>query len=88
MIKTSITVSNKAGLHARAAAKLVETVSRYTSSIKLGTIENMVDGKSILAIMLLAAPLGTNLDLIIDGADEQEALEAILLLVENRFGED
>jgi phosphocarrier protein HPr len=88
MIKTSITVNNKAGLHARAAARFVETASKFSSSIELGTDENMVDGKSILAIMLLAAPLGTELDLIIDGDDEAEASKAILLLVENRFEED
>lgn len=88
MIKTSITVSNKAGLHARAAAKMVETATKFSSSVELGSSEKMVDGKSILAIMLLAAPLGTNLDLVIDGKDEKEALEAILILVENRFGEE
>lgn len=88
MIKTSFTVSNKAGLHARAAAKLVETVTKFSCSIELGNVEKMVDGKSILAIMLLAAPLGTNLDLILNGDDEDEALAAILILVENRFGEE
>jgi phosphotransferase system HPr (HPr) family protein len=88
MISTSITVPNKAGLHARAAAKLVSTASKFRSSIQVGTAEKMVDAKSILSLMLLAAPIGSILQLVLDGADEQAALEAITQLIEQRFGEE
>lgn len=88
MINTKILISNRAGLHARAAAKLVEIAGSYASSIEIGTAEKRVDGKSILSIMLLAAGPGSELDLVIDGADEQEALKAIQELIDNRFGEE
>lgn len=88
MISTRITVNNRAGLHARAAAKLVEIACRYGCRVELGTPEKMVDGKSILSIMLLAASQGTELDLLLEGEDEQDALKAILELVDNRFGEE
>lgn len=88
MINTKITISNRAGLHARAAAKLVEIAGSYASTIEIGTAEKRVDGKSILSIMLLAAGPGSELELIIDGDDEQEALKAIQDLIDNRFGED
>ena len=88
MISTVITVPNKAGLHARAAAKLVATASAFQSRIELANEEKRVDGKSILALMLLAAPQGSELTLTLDGADEQDALDAILILLAERFGED
>jgi phosphocarrier protein HPr len=88
MISTTITVPNKAGLHARAAAKLVSTASKFKSSIQVGTVDKMVDAKSILSLMLLAAPIGSILQLVLDGTDEQTALEAITQLIEQRFGEE
>ena len=88
MISTVFTVPNKAGLHARAAARLVATASGFQSSIELANEEKRVDGKSILSLMLLAAPQGSELTLILDGEDEQAALQAILALIEERFGED
>ncbi len=88
MIEDKITINNKAGLHARAAAKLVETISNYDCLIEIGTHEKMVDGKSILSIMLLAASPGTVLDVKVDGNDELEALSAITALVANNFDED
>ncbi len=88
MINTVITVPNKAGLHARAAAKLVATASAFRSRIELGNEEKSVDGKSILSLMLLAAPQGSELKLMLDGEDEQDALQAILTLIEQRFGEE
>ena len=88
MISTTITVPNKAGLHARAAAKLVATAAAFQSRIQLGTPDRMVDAKSILSLMLLAAPLGSVLNLVLDGADEQAALQAIQTLLEQRFGEE
>jgi phosphotransferase system HPr (HPr) family protein len=88
MISTTITVPNKAGLHARAAAKLVATAAAFQSRIQLGTGDRMVDAKSILSLMLLAAPLGSELNLVLDGADEQAALQAIQSLLAQRFGEE
>ncbi len=88
MINTTITVPNKAGLHARAAAKLVATASAFRSRIELSNGDRNVDGKSILSLMLLAAPLGSELMLTLDGEDENAALQAILTLIADRFGED
>ena len=88
MISTTITVPNRAGLHARAAAKLVAIAAPFQSRIELSNGEKKVDGKSILSLMLLAAPQGSELQLHLDGEDEQDALRAILALLEARFGED
>ncbi len=88
MIEDKITISNKAGLHARAAAKLVEVVNKFESQFEIGSDEKMVDGKSILSIMLLAASPGTVLDIKLNGSDELEAFTAINDLVENKFGEE
>tara|TARA_R110000772_G_scaffold15324_6_gene44649 strand:+ start:1614 stop:1880 length:267 start_codon:yes stop_codon:yes gene_type:complete len=88
MIEDKITINNKAGLHARAAAKLVEVVNQFECMFEIGTEEKMVDGKSILSIMLLAASPGTVLDLKLDGNDEVEAHSAIHALVTNNFDEE
>lgn len=86
MIRERITIINKAGLHARAASKLAAVCSRFSCDVRIGD-ERMVDGKSILSLMMLAATKGTELDVIVDGEDEQEAVEAIIQLVNNRFDE-
>jgi phosphocarrier protein HPr len=88
MISTTVTVPNRAGLHARAAAKFVATAAPFQSRIELSNGEKTVDGKSILSLMLLAAPQGSELKLQLDGEDEQDALRAILALLEARFGEE
>ncbi len=80
-------IVNKAGLHARAASKLVGVTSRFASEIRVGH-EKMVDGKSILALMMLAAVKGTMLRVEVDGPDEEEALPAIVRLIEDGFGEN
>ena len=87
MIQTQVTIINKLGLHARAAAKFVGCASGFSSSIMAGKAGNLVDGKSIMSVMMLAAGKGTVLDLKIDGSDEAAALEAITTLIENRFDE-
>ena len=87
MVQREITIINKLGLHARAAAKFVSCASAFSSNIRVGQEGNLVDGKSIMSIMMLAAAKGTVLDLEVDGADEQEALAAITALVENKFDE-
>ncbi len=87
MLRQQITIINKLGLHARAAAKFVSCASAFASDIQVGNDGKMVDGKSIMSIMMLAAAKGTVLDLEISGQDEEEALEAITRLVENKFDE-
>ncbi len=87
MLRQNITIINKLGLHARAAAKFVSCATSFSSSIQVGQDGKMVDGKSIMSIMMLAAGKGTELTLEIDGADEDEALAAITQLIENRFDE-
>ena len=88
MLRQEITIINKLGLHARAAAKFVSCASAFSSKIMVGQDGNLVDGKSIMSIMMLAAGKGTVLDLEVDGSDEQEALDALVTLIENRFDED
>lgn len=88
MIQTTLTIVNKLGLHARAAAKFVGCAAAFSSSIKTGKDGNLVDGKSIMSIMMLAAGKGTVLELHIEGDDEQAALEALTTLIANRFDED
>ncbi len=87
MIRTQLTIINKLGLHARAAAKFVGCTSAFSSSIRAGVDGNLVDAKSIMSVMMLAAGKGTVLDVEIDGGDEQEALAALTQLIENRFDE-
>lgn len=87
MLRQQITIINKLGLHARAAAKFVSCASAFSSSIQVGHEGKMVDGKSIMSIMMLAAAKGTVLDLEVDGRDEEEAVAAITELVENKFDE-
>ncbi|HBU68863.1 MAG TPA: phosphocarrier protein HPr [Elusimicrobia bacterium] len=82
-----ITIKNKLGLHARPAAMFVQTAARFKSKIKIIKDEQEVDGKSIMGIMTLAASFGTEIKLIVDGADEAAAVEAISLLFESGFGE-
>lgn len=86
MIESTITICNKAGLHARAAARMVSVSTAFNSTIKVGQ-DKLVDGKSILSLMMLAASKGTVLNLIIEGEDEKAALDAITTLVNNRFDE-
>ncbi len=86
MIKSTLTICNKAGLHARAAARMVSVSSTFSSRILVGQ-DKLVDGKSILSLMMLAASKGTILNIHIDGPDEVDALDAITNLVNNRFDE-
>jgi len=85
-----ITISNKLGLHARAAAKFVSLAGRFSCQIRLGRNEDpakCVDGKSIMSVMLLAAGKGTRLWLHCDGQDQEKAQEALTALVDNLFDE-
>ena len=87
MIETKITIINKLGLHARAAAKFVSTAAAFGCDIKAGTNGQLVDGKSIMSVMMLAASKGTELSLQFDGNDEQKAMSALTELINNRFDE-
>ena len=87
MIQTKITIINKYGLHARAAAKFVSTASAFSSEINMGKDGELVNAKSIMSVMMLAASKGTELDIHIEGNDEQDALAAITKLVDNFFDE-
>ncbi|MDY7561867.1 HPr family phosphocarrier protein [Pseudomonas sp. 10B1] len=83
-----ITIINKLGLHARAAAKFVGVAGRFPCQIRVGrTAESMVDGKSIMAVMMLAAGKGTDIHLHTEGDDEQAALDGLIELINNRFDE-
>jgi phosphocarrier protein HPr len=87
MLQQEITVINKLGLHARAAAKFVSCTSAFSSKILVGQEGGLVDGKSIMSIMMLAAAKGTVLQIQVEGSDEQAALTALIELIENRFDE-
>lgn len=87
MQQSKIKIINKLGLHARAAAKFVTLASQYQSDVFLEHNEKRVNGKSIMGVMMLAASNGTILTLIVDGLDEQQASDAIMELVDNRFDE-
>ena len=88
MIRRNLTIINKLGLHARAATKFVQLASKFISSVELARDEQKINGKSIMGVMMLAAARGTEITLIIDGEDEDEAVSQLEALVENRFGED
>lgn len=87
MLKETVTISNKAGLHARAASKLVELASSFGSTIEIGH-DKMVDGKSILSLMMLAATQGTVINVEIKGNDEEQAMLSIIALINDGFGEE
>lgn len=88
MLTQPITIVNKLGLHARAAAKLVSKASEFESDIYIQCNGQKVNAKSIMGIMMLAAGLGTRLELIADGRDEQQAITALSTLFSDRFGEE
>ncbi len=88
MLNREIEIINKLGLHARAAAKLVGCASGFQSDVHLLRDNQRVNGKSIMGVMMLAANQGTMLQVEIDGHDETEAMQAIVALIEDRFGEE
>ena len=80
-------VINRLGLHARASAKLVKSAGRYTSSIRIGTDSETVDGKSIMGLMMLAATQGTTMTITVEGEDAESAMHDIVRLFATRFDE-
>ncbi len=83
-----ITITNRLGLHARAAAKLVNVASGYGAEVMLEKNGQRVNGKSIMGVMMLAASQGSVLQLVVDGEAEEEAMQALVDLIDNKFGED
>jgi phosphocarrier protein HPr len=88
MQSRSVTVTNKLGLHARAAARFVHLASRFQSHVKVSRGSQTMDGKSIMGILLLAAASGTVLRVSADGTDEHAAIDTLCAFIETGFGED
>ena len=87
MQEREITIINKLGLHARAAAKLVSTASAFGSEVVIRKDGQEVNGKSIMGVMMLAASKGTTVQVQTSGNDEKAAMDALLALINDRFGE-
>ncbi len=87
MIKTTTTISNKLGLHARASAKLTKLAGSFPCEVWISKGERRVNAKSIMGVMMLAAGIGSEVDLETNGAQEQEAMDALLALMADKFGE-
>ncbi len=88
MNEKSVLIVNRAGLHARSSAKLVDLATGFSCDIEVGLGEKFVDGKSILALMMLAATQGSELTVRADGDDAVEALDSICALISEGFGEE
>ena len=87
MIQTTITISNKLGLHARASAKLTKLAGSFPCEVWISRGERRVNAKSIMGVMMLAAGLGSQVGLETSGASEQEAMDALVALINDKFGE-
>ena len=87
MIQSTITISNKLGLHARASAKLTKLAGSFPCEIWMAKGERRINAKSIMGVMMLAAGLGSEVEIETSGADEQQAMDAIVALIHDKFGE-
>ena len=87
MIKTSINISNKLGLHARASAKLTKLAGSFPCEVWLAKGERRVNAKSIMGVMMLAAGIGTTIEVETNGDREQDAMDALIALINDKFGE-
>jgi phosphocarrier protein len=88
MIEKTVSIKNKLGLHARAAAKLVNLANRFESTVHIEKDGNEIDGKSILGILTLAATQGSTIRLKVEGRDEDMAMDALTGLIDDRFQEE
>jgi len=88
MTSQEVIVVNQLGMHARAAAKFVHLATRYEARVKVSRDQREMDGKSIMGILLLAAARGSTITISADGADEKDAVAALVALVQTGFGED
>jgi phosphocarrier protein len=87
MIKTSISISNKLGLHARASAKLTKLAGSFQSDVFMSRNGRRVNAKSIMGVMMLAAGLGSEVEIETSGSDEQAAMDGLVALINDKFGE-
>ena len=87
MIKTRTTISNKLGLHARASAKFTKLAGSFASEVWMSKGERRVNAKSIMGVMMLAAGIGSSVEIETNGADEEAAMKALLAIVADKFGE-
>jgi phosphocarrier protein HPr len=87
MIKTSINISNKLGLHARASAKLTKLAGSFPCEVWIAKGSRRMNAKSIMGVMMLAAGIGSTVEIDTDGEREQEAMDALLALINDKFGE-
>ncbi|MET0541418.1 MAG: HPr family phosphocarrier protein [Variovorax sp.] len=87
MIKKSVTISNKLGLHARASAKLTKLAGSYPCEVFLSRGDRRVNAKSIMGVMMLAAGIGVTVEVETNGAQEEEAMDALVTLMNDKFGE-
>jgi phosphocarrier protein len=87
MIQSSVTISNKLGLHARASAKLTKTAGGFSCDVWMSRGDRRVNAKSIMGVMMLAAGMGTEVLVETNGADEDQAMQALLALINDKFGE-
>ena len=88
MKTAAVQIVNKLGMHARASAKFVTLAAQFKSDVTLGRNGQNANGKSIMGIMMLAAGKGSQVDLTVNGDDEEQAMQALIGLIDNRFGED
>ena len=87
MIKSNVTISNRIGLHARASAKLTKLAGGFRCDVFMSRNGRRVNAKSIMGVMMLAAAMGTEVELETEGADEQAAMDALIALINDKFGE-
>ena len=87
MIRKTITISNKLGLHARASAKLTKLAGSFGCEVWMTRHARRINAKSIMGVMMLAAGLGADVEIETDGHDEQAAMDALLALIDDKFGE-
>ncbi|WP_029463332.1 HPr family phosphocarrier protein [Serpentinimonas barnesii] len=87
MLKTTATISNKLGLHARASAKLTKLAGQYPCEVWMSRGGRRINAKSIMGVMMLAAGMGSQVEIETDGPDEQAAMQALLALIADKFGE-
>ena len=87
MIKTSTNISNKLGLHARASAKLTKLAGSFDCEVWMSKSERRVKANSIMGVMMLAAGMGSSVEIETSGADEQAAMQALVALINDKFGE-
>ena len=88
MIERTVVIQNRLGLHARACSVFVKEAAKFASHVFLARDGQEVNGKSILGVMMLAAERGAELTLRVDGADENEAMEALVKVIDDKFGEE